>query len=99
MARLSKNPKTIYRRELYARNRAELIKQLGGRCEKHGKDCDGELEFHHPFGRDWNPEDTSRLRRLARYKSEATLGLVTLRCRFHNASDAKNHWSVPGVPF
>lgn len=76
---------TERRRESYARARAELIGLMGGKCSN--EDCGSvfEFEFHHKFGKDWEPSKTSRWVRLARYRREWKAGLVELLCKTCNA--------------
>lgn len=75
------------RRRNYKRSRKALVQELGGQCT-----CCGsrrKLEFHHLFGRDWDPAKTARWVRLARYRREAAAGLVELRCRHCNSVAGK----------
>lgn len=65
---------------LLRQRRDRLIIQLGGKCQQCGlKDFD-ELEFHHPYGKDWRSAVLSRGQRLTRYESDARAGLVILLC-------------------
>ena len=60
--------------------RAELIKAMGGRCLNCGNRTPADLEFHHPFGRPYNPSDWSRWRRIIQYRRDWENGLLELRC-------------------
>ena len=67
------------------RNAVETLKrQMGGRCERCGSR--EKLQFHHPYGRDWDPTKVNRWVRIARYRREANNGLLTLLCKPCNAS-------------
>jgi hypothetical protein len=86
--------------------REKLIADMGGKCELHGKDCSGDLEFHHPDGRDYEPSDFSRWTRLAKYRTDWTQGRLVLRCRYHNRRDSNTQRSdfltpprIDEVPF
>lgn len=70
-------------RDEYRVNRELLIEQLGGKCIECG--TVERLEFHHIFGRDWNPIKLSRWVRLARVRREAMAGGICLLCRVCNA--------------
>ncbi len=71
----------------YHRRRAELVEQLGGRCDVCGSTA--ELQLDHPHGRDWPklPAAYSRWRRLTLYLRDAAAGNLRLLCATHNHSD------------
>ena len=89
MARRSSTSRARYLAGWADKKRAELIAKLGGKCALKGDGkCNGEIEFHHPFGRDWKLEDFSRWQRVIKYRRESDLGLIELRCRYHNRRDS-----------
>lgn len=58
--------------------KAELISLLGGQCE--GCSTTTDLEFNHIYGRNWKVRSLTRYRRMLRYRKEAALNLIDLRC-------------------
>jgi hypothetical protein len=70
------------RRRNYALGRLRLLAEMGGCCGTCGTIKN--LEFHHPFGRDWEPSRTARWVRLARYRREWNAGRLSLLCRSCN---------------
>lgn len=101
MAERSRTSRARYLAEWADKKRAELIRLMGGRCEFHGQGCKGELEFHHPFGRDYEPSDFSRWQRIIKYRREWGLGLLILRCERHNRKDNRNAYEpkAGAIPF
>jgi hypothetical protein len=100
MPRRSSTSRARYLAAWADRKREELIKALGGTCSKSGDGkCDGELEFHHPFGRDYEPKDFSRWQRIIKYRREAAMGLVELRCCRHNRRDNYKPALFDATPF
>jgi len=62
----------------YKMRRNELILQLGARCEICGSEEN--LEFDHPYGRDWVARKQNRLHRLRLYARDYAAGNLRLLC-------------------
>ena len=58
--------------------RADLLKQLGGKCAKCGRTKD--LQFDHKKSRNWKPETMSKEKRLRSYQTAAKAGKIQLLC-------------------
>lgn len=86
----SKHPEAVRSRRRRRLLRAELIKILGGKCEK----CGGvrRLEPHHKTPRTWVSRERWAMSRLLVYLKEARAGLLGLLCR-----DCNNSAGPPGA--
>lgn len=62
----------------YQLKRNELIVQLGARCEICGTEED--LQFDHPYGRDWVARKQNQLHRLRLYARDYAKGNLRLLC-------------------
>ena len=70
-------------REWAARARLQLVNQLGGMCVDCGSQSD--LVVDHIYARTWSLRSVEQSRRVARYRREAVLGLLTVRCLVCNS--------------
>lgn len=78
--------------ERYACNRQSLIEQMGGCCT-YCKSTE-KIQFHHPFGRLWQPNKAARWVRIARYRREWQSGLCVLACKKCNLAIGKPSGSM-----
>lgn len=83
--------KTIQMAAMYRRRRLALIAELGGECAcegciVHPGHCGAteQLEFDHPFGRDWVAREKSRWTRIALYERDYKAGNLRLLCKACN---------------
>lgn len=87
------------RRRLRVYNKAcelrdELRRILGGRCSNTKCRSDHDLEFHHPYGRDWEPREKNLMQRMRLYRRDFELGRLTLLCSPCNGLDGafRGYW-------
>jgi hypothetical protein len=62
-----------------------MRKALGGKCKKCGLEFD--LSFHHPNGRNWEPNKKNLLQRMRWYYRDFLAGLIELWCVDCNQTD------------
>lgn len=77
-----------------ADRRFALFMALGAMCVLCGEDDLDELQFDHPFGRDYQPRDLSRWVRICRLEHEAKQGLIRVLCE-----DCNKRAGKPPSPF
>lgn len=80
------------------RTKAELIVQLGGKCEHCGETAYDKLQFDHINGRDWDPKSKSFSARMSKYKREAAAGILRLLCEPCNLKARKSNDAGQWVP-
>ena len=78
MSTLFLSRKEARMRRYRRRMRSELIQRMGGVCANCG--TTENLEFDHPFGREWSPRDISSHMRLKRYEADLAAGNLRLLC-------------------
>lgn len=85
--------KTVRERErrkaIYQVRRALLITRLGGKCADCECDDHERLEFDHLRSRTWNTRKIGRWKRIEIYETEASAGMIRLRCRSCNVSKGR----------
>jgi len=66
------------RKQMYRERREKLIAALGGKC----CECNSteNLEFDHPFGRDWIARQKARWHRIVLYEGDQKAGNLRLLC-------------------
>lgn len=74
-----------WRRAKVAKLEKQINAIVGDRCAECGGDV--ELEYDHPYGRNWIVERLSRPQRLKVYLREAVAGLLRRLCRSCNGRD------------
>lgn len=66
------------RKVIYRQKRAAFVVQLGGCCAQCGSTEN--LEFDHPYGRDWIARKHDQLTRLRLYRRDFSQGNLRLLC-------------------
>lgn len=96
---MARGRRPLSRQALYVRKiRAELIAQLGAKCELCTVDDPDVLEFDHIHGRDYVVNQLSSSARMARYKREAEQGLLRLLCADCNLAVRKTNDNGQFIP-
>lgn len=74
--------------------RDSLRARLGGVCSNPRCRSTRNLEFHHPYGRDWEPREKNLLQRMRLYARDFKAGRLVLLCSHCNAIDGgyRGYW-------
>ena len=74
--------------------RDALRARLGGRCSNLKCRSEHDLEFHHPFGRNWEPREQNLMQRMRLYERDFKSGKLALLCSKCNGLDGafRGYW-------